>query len=160
MSPQPKQSPVVQSYKKFDQPTMFVKYAFLAESAHLDNTGSVTAVRIFDVVIAPSFPAVRRDMTLVIQLEGAASEAGEHKISVELRDDKSNKLTALELPIAMHSSKLVHGIFRSGVIAELHDLIFKQPGHYEFVMFLNGNRFLGRITFTVQKIQARGTGVA
>jgi len=154
MNSQQKPSTVLQSQNSFDQQSMFVKYAFLAESAHIDAKGNITAVAIFDTVLAPGFPALRRDITLVAQLEGTASEAGDHKITVELRDEDSNRLAEMALPIALGSSKLLHGIFRSGVILQMHDLVFKNAGHYEFVMFVNG-RFLGRVTFAVQKVQAR-----
>jgi hypothetical protein len=135
---------------------MFVKYAFLAESTLIDGSGKVSAMQIFDVILASQFPAVRRDMTLVAQLEGTPGEAGDHNVSVELRDDEANVLAKIELPIGMSSSKVVHGIFRSGVIVQMHDIVFKKAGHYEYVMFLD-KRFLGRVTFTVQKVQARGT---
>jgi hypothetical protein len=135
---------------------MFVKYAFIAESAHLDEKGNTHAVAIFDTILTPGFPALRRDMTLVAQLEGTASEAGDHRITVELRDEDANKLAEMALPLALGSSKLLHGIFRSGVILQMHDLVFKKAGHYEFVMFVD-QRFLGRVTFAVQKVQAKET---
>ncbi len=136
---------------------MIVKYAFLAETASQDKDQKVSAIGIFDVITAVSFPAIHRDMVLVAQLEGTAREAGDHTVSIELRDEGQNKLAELKLPLILISSRLVHGIYRSGIVVKLQDLLFPKVGHYEFVIFVN-DRFLHRVTFTVQ--QVRGTGEA
>jgi hypothetical protein len=138
---------------------MFVKYAFLAESATLDRDMKVSAISIFDVLKAGGFPVVHRDMVLVAQLEGTPGEAGDHKVTVELRDEKVNVLAKMELPIVLNSSKLVHGIYRAQILVKLQDLVFPSAGHYEFVLFLN-ERFLGRTTFTVVKTETKRAGEA
>jgi len=70
---------------------MFVRYSFLADAAHVDPSGRVTALGIFDVIFAETFPVLHRAMSLIIMIEGTASEQGEHSISTEMRDQKGNR---------------------------------------------------------------------
>lgn len=135
---------------------MFIRYAFLADSAFLDAAGKLTATGIFDLIRTIKFPTVQRDMTLVAYLEGSLSESGPHKFSVELRDDEANKLASLEKTIAMGPTP-IQSTLRAGVIVKLQDLPFQRAGQYEFVMFVN-DRFLGRVTFTVQKLHVKEVG--
>lgn len=131
---------------------MFVKYAFLADSATIDAAGKLTAMGIFDIIFAPKFPVRHRDMTLVAYLEGSAAEKGNHKLSVELRDDKANRLGAYEQTIALNPTSL-----RAGMMFKLLDFVYPRAGQYEFVIFAD-DRFLGRVTFSVQKIIVQEVG--
>jgi len=131
---------------------MFIKYAFLADSASLDAAGKLTAMGIFDTIFSPKFPARHRDMTLVAYLEGTFSEKGDQKLSVELRDDKGNKLISYEQTIALNPTNL-----RAGIVLKIQDFVFQSPGEYEFVMFVN-DRFLGRVTFKVQEVHVQEVG--
>jgi hypothetical protein len=135
---------------------MFIRYAFLADSAFLDAAGKLTATGIFDVIRATTFPTVHRDMTLVAYLEGSMSEKGDQKFLVELRDDGANKLASFDKTIALGPT-IIQSTLRAGVIVKLQDLPFQRAGQYEFVMFVN-DRFLGRVTFTVQKVHVKEVG--
>jgi hypothetical protein len=135
---------------------MFIRYAFLADSAFLDAAGKLTATGIFDVIRATNFPTVHRDMTLVAYIEGTVLEKGPHNLSVELRDDSANKLASFEQQISLGPT-IIHSTLRSGIIVKLQDLPFQKPGQYEFVIFVN-ERFLGRVTFSVVKLHVKEVG--
>jgi len=143
-------------YPKYLVPTMFLKNAFLADVATADASGKLNAVGIFDVIFFSSLPAVHRDMSLIIRLEGAPSEKGDHELSVELRDDAANKLASFNQRIALTPS-IVRGNLRAQVLMNLRDVTFRTAGQYEFVIFIN-NRFLGRVTFVVQKVRVQEAG--
>lgn len=136
---------------------MFIRYAFVADSVMLDANGKMSAIGIFDTIGAIQFPTVHRDMTLVANLEGNISEQGEHKITVELRDNDSNKLASLDQTVAFKSPETVQGNIRAGLIVKLQDLLFIKPGRYEFVLF-GDDRFLGRVSFAILNIKTKTAG--
>jgi len=135
---------------------MFLKYAFLADSVSFDAAGKLSAMGIFDVIYTRQFPTLHRDMALVIVVEGDISEKGDHKLEVELRDDKSNKLAGFDQSIALSPTRLTKTTFRAQLITKLQDMPFPSPGQYEFVFFING-RFLGRVVFALQKMQIKSS---
>jgi hypothetical protein len=137
---------------------MNLKNAFLADAATVDASGKLNAVGIFDVIFFRSLPAVHRDMALVIRLEGAPSEKGDYALSVELRDDQANKLASFDQQIALKPAP-VKGNLRAQVLMNFRDVPFRTAGQYEFVIFVN-QRFLGRVTFVVQKVRVEEAGEA
>ena len=136
---------------------MFIRYAFIADSVMLDANGKMSAIGIFDTIGAIQFPTVHRDMTLVANLEGNISEQGEHKITVELRDDDSNKLASLDQMVTFKNPTTVQGSIRAGLILKIQDLLFQKPGRYEFVIF-GDERFLGRVSFAILSIKTKTVG--
>ncbi len=136
---------------------MFVRYAFLADSATLDENRKVNAMGIFDIIFARKLPSVHRDMTIVVDLEGVAAEKGDHTLSMELRDNKATKLASFEQKIVLNPSPASQSVVRAGMVTKLQDIPFMKAGHYEFVMFIN-ERFLGRIPFTVIQLREAGAG--
>jgi hypothetical protein len=136
---------------------MFVRYAFLADHVLFDAVGKMIAVGIFDIIYAQRFPTKHRDMTLAINLEGTSTERGDHSISIELRDEKANKLVSLEQKVKMEKPGVTHGSLRAGMIAKFQDLPFHKAGQYEFVIFAD-DRFLSRVSFAVSQIRVEKAG--
>lgn len=136
---------------------MLLRYAFLADSASLDQASKLSAIGIFEAVFAPTFPTIVRDMTLVLNLEGTIAEKGEHKISIEFRDDKSNKLAGFEQKINLQNPAATQGVLRAGIITKFQDVPVQRAGQYEFVIF-GDDRFLGRVIFTAHKIEINKMG--
>ena len=136
---------------------MFARYSFVADAAHVDPSGKVTALGIFDLIFAENFPVLHRAMSFIAMLEGTAREEGEHAISTEMRDDKGNSLAKFEQKINLVDSPTVKGIRRCSVVMNFHGLQFDRAGQYEFVMF-SGNRFLCRTSFTVQQLKVTRMG--
>ncbi|MBI1805349.1 MAG: hypothetical protein HY033_11575 [Ignavibacteriae bacterium] len=138
---------------------MFIRYSFLADTVTVDASGKLNAIGIFDNIFAAQFPSIHRDMTLVINLEGTVAEKGEHDLSVELRDDKANRLAAFDQKINIQNAAITKGSLRANVIFKLQDLPFQRHGQYEFVFFIDG-RFLGRVLFIVQRVDIKKAGEA
>jgi hypothetical protein len=138
---------------------MFIRYAFLADSVSMDAIGKISAIGIFEVIFATKFPTIHRDMTLVARLAGASTEKGEHKLSVELRDDKANKLANVDQKVIFDSPPAMQGTVQAGLIMKFQDLPIQRPGQYEFVIF-GDDRFLGRIVFTAHKVEIKKAGEA
>lgn len=138
---------------------MLVRYSFIADMVTLDAGGKMSAVGIFENILAQNFPCVHRDLFLVMNLEGNISERGEHKISVEFRDSDANKLAGVDQKIMLGNPKITHGALRAGMVMRFQDLLFQHPGQYEFVVF-GDDRFLCRISFMVNQIQIKEAGEA
>jgi hypothetical protein len=138
---------------------MFVRYAFLADAVSIDVNGKLNAMGIFDNVLSTSFPTLQREMVLAVNLEGSHSEKGEHKITIEFRNDKDDKIFGLEQKIELGSHGALHSNPRAALITKLRDLLFQKQGQYQFVIFAD-DRFLGRILFMAQKITIGNTGEA
>jgi hypothetical protein len=136
---------------------MFVRYSFLADHVLFDSIGKMIAVGIFDIIHAQKFPSKHRDMTLALNLEGTTTEKGDHKISVELRDDKANRLISLEQTIKLERPGVTHGSLRAGMIARFQDLQLPKAGQYEFVVFAD-DRFLSRVSFAVSQVRVEMAG--
>ncbi|MFH0990003.1 MAG: hypothetical protein V1799_08310 [bacterium] len=130
---------------------MFVRYAFLADTATADAGGKLYAMGIFDNILTTQFPAHHPELTLVARIEGTVAEKGSHKISIELRDSDSNRLHSFDQTLVFSERPAVHGNFLAGLIVKFQTLTFPRAGQYEFVLF-GDDRFLVRIHFTVQKI--------
>ena len=108
---------------------MFIRYAFLADSITLDAAGKLSAIGIFDNILATQFPTRHRDMVLVANFESSIAERGEHIISVELRDSDGNRLTTLEQKIDFKNPTSSQENLRAGLILRLQDLMFPRSGH-------------------------------
>jgi hypothetical protein len=132
---------------------------FIAENVSFDVDRKLTASGIFDNILAPNFPAKHPRMCLVVNVEGAYSEKGLHPISVEFRDNDDNRIFETTQQIELGNPNITHGNLRAGVIFDLRDLLFKKPGEYQFVIFVDG-RFLGRLLFTAQKFTIKHEGEA
>lgn len=135
---------------------MFVKYAFLADHVTQAGGGKISASGIFDKIYSRDFPAKHRDMVLVARLEGTQAEKGEHQLTIELRDSKGNTSATLNPKISF-DSKSKEPIITAGLIVQFQDIVFQKPDRYEIVIFIN-ERFLQRVTFTVQRIKIVGQG--
>jgi hypothetical protein len=136
---------------------MFVKLAFLADFVTFDLQRKLIAVGVFDVILAPKFPARHPELSLVANLEGTINEQGDHKLSIEFRGDKGNKLSSFEQKISLTSPGVTKGSRQAGVLTKIRDLDFPKTGQYEFVLFVD-DRFLCRIPFAVRQITQAAEG--
>ena len=124
----------------------------------LDQAKKVNAIGIFDNIFATNFPAAHRDMALIAKFEGTNTDKGDHKISVELRDDDDNKIVpSLDQNVVLGNAPITQGATSGGLVMRFQDLVFPKPGQYQFVLF-GDDRFLGRVLFTVVKANVRGVG--
>lgn len=138
---------------------MFIRFMFLADNVSFDMTGKLSANGIFDNILSRSFPTMRPEMYLVVNVEGSFSEKGEHNISVEFRDEDDNRLQMWSQKIQLGDPTITHGNLRAGVILGIRNLTVNKQGQYQFVVFAD-DRFLGRFILTAQKITVKDAGEA
>jgi hypothetical protein len=125
----------------------------------VDASQKMSAIGIFDVIFASQFPARNTNMSLVFKLDGTIAEKGKHNLSVELRDEKSNKLAEFRQDLEFQPPPNVQGKVSAQVIMRMQNLPFQTKGQYEFVIFVD-DRFLGRVPLTIQQLIIKATGNA
>ena len=130
---------------------MYLKYALLADHASLDSNNKVNIHGIFDTLFTPNFPVIVQSKFLVLKFEGSPTEIGNHKISVELRDNKANKINSFEQTLNVVAERPNTRGVRAGIIMAFQMLPFEKAGDYEFVIFLN-DRFMGRVNLLLKKM--------
>lgn len=107
-----------------------------ADYANITGDGKLNVMGIFRMINAITFPARHSSMHLVIKL---VPELGEYGVSRELflklLDPYGNEIVGLSGPIDV--PKGGGGITPEvNVILELKDVIFPQPGPYQFVVLV------------------------
>lgn len=137
---------------------MFVRNAFLADHVTIDARGKMSVIGMFDIIWTPKFPAKHRDAILVVNLEGTANEKGTHKISIEFRDDKDDRIgPVIDQAIDLQNPGITHGSLRASVLLKIQDLPFHRAGLYQFVIS-SDDRFLARISFAVSLLRVEEAG--
>ncbi len=136
---------------------MFIRYAFLSDTVSFDQAGKISAIGIFERIFAEKFPVRHRDMFLVASIEGTNTEKGEHKVSIEIRDNEDNRLALIEQQVIFEDSPVVQGITVGKFVLKFQDFVFPKPGQYQIVIFSN-DRFIGRVLFAVQKMNVKRAG--
>jgi len=123
-----------------------------ADYANITGEGKLNVMGIFRVVNATDFPARHSSMHLVLKM---VPELGEYGVSrelyVKLHDPDGNELMELsgQIEVPKGSGGLPPEV---NVILELKDLIFPQPGPYQFVVLVDKDH-KGYLTLLVTKIE-------
>lgn len=106
----------------------------LCEGANVRPDGRIDCAGIFHQLYAPGFPAQQDVLTLAIDIEWDASEAGRLQFSIDLLDpDRSPALTINgHTDVSATPDGQPHPLTR--LVMPLNDVVFPKPGTYEFVL--------------------------
>jgi hypothetical protein len=131
---------------------MEVKLAVLADYSNISKEGKLNLLGIFDVIRARSFPAVHRNMQLVMILEAPSSEANIDKnVQVRLMDADGKQV--FEVGAQLKLAQPPPGeVIKSPQILNLSNIPFDRPGDYAFCILINGEE-KGRVRLKLVKIQ-------
>ena len=131
---------------------MEVKLAVLADYSNISKEGKLNLLGIFDVIRARSFPAVHRNMQLVMILEAPSSEANTDKnVQVRLMDADGKRI--FEVSAQLKLAQPPPGeVIKSPQILNLNNIPFDRPGDYAFCILINGEE-KGRVRLKLVKIQ-------
>jgi len=129
---------------------MEVKLAVLADYSNISKEGKLNLLGIFDVIRARSFPAVHRNMQLVMILEAPSSEANTDKnVQVRLMDADGKRI--FEVSAQLKLAQPPPGeMIRSNHIFDLNNIPFEKPGDYAFCILVNGEE-KGRVRLKLVK---------
>jgi len=131
---------------------MEVKLAVLADYSNVSKEGKLNLLGIFDVIRARNFPAVHRNMQLVMILEAPSSEANTDK-NVQVRLMNADGKRVFEVGAQLKLAQPPPGeVIKSPQILNLNNIPFDRPGDYAFCILINGEE-KGRVRLKLVKIQ-------
>jgi len=123
-----------------------------ADYANITGDGKLNVMGIFNEINAFNFPARHPSMHLVVKLAAELGEYGETRnLSVRLLDADGNQIMNLSGPVEIPPG----GGGRKpevNAILELKDIIFPEPGPYEFVVLVDKDH-KGDLTILANKIE-------
>lgn len=112
---------------------------FLADYASTSSDGKLNVLGVFDQVNAPAFPARHPQLYIVARLIsdiGEKTSQSRHFAIVLLNAD-SEEVGRMEGEF--HFPEPVRGVRpETNIIAQIRDLVFPEPGAYEFVLLVDG----------------------
>jgi hypothetical protein len=113
------------------------------------ETGKVSVIGIFDRINTPDFPTLHPGLFVYVNM---ADAMGDYKIGLELlRTDSLKRLGSGE-QVLTYTNPLAG----AELIFDLRNLIFEEPGKYEFRVYANGEHIGGK-PFTVVHVKAGGS---
>jgi len=108
-----------------------------ADCANITGDGKLNVMGIFREINAPNFPAKHASMHLVIKLSAELGEYGKSRdLFVKLLDPNGNEIMNISGPINVPESGGGR-IPEVNAILELKDVVFPQPGPYQFVVMVD-----------------------
>jgi len=123
-----------------------------ADYANVTGDGKLNVMGIFREINAVNFPARHPSMHLVVKLGAELGEYGETRsLTVKLLDADGKEIMGLSGPVNIPRSE---GGRRPEVnaILELKDIMFPQPGPYQFVVLVDKDH-KGELTIYANKIE-------
>ncbi len=122
-----------------------------ADYANITGDGKLNVMGIFRVINATNFPARHASMHLVIRMIPELGEYGVTRdLKVILREPDGNELVELsgQIEAPERSGELSPEV---NVILELKDLIYPQPGPYQFIVLVDKD-YKGSLQVMLNKI--------
>ena len=116
---------------------MHVTFALFADAANLSQEGKLNILGVFDALQVATLPALHPRATLVVHLKGSASDAGNHRVSLQWMSPSGSELWSSdgELGVGNPPAGVVEMDFP--LIAQL-DLPLDLPGGYLMRVGLDG----------------------
>lgn len=109
----------------------------MADYANVAEGGKLNIMGVFREISAFKFPARHPRMHLVIKLGADMNERGENRqFTVKLVDADANEIMAFNQEVAVPEGKMGMGP-QVNIIMELRDIVFPQPGAYEFILLVD-----------------------
>lgn len=120
--------------------TMDLLVLLSADYANIAEGGKLNVMGIFRNIYSSSFPARHPEMHLIVKLRPSPAEYGQtRKITIKLMDeDGKNELVnfsrAIEIPRPTMKQR-----FEINQILRLRDLVFPEPGTYQFSVLIDND---------------------
>jgi hypothetical protein len=128
---------------------MITKLAVLADYANSTNDGKLNVMGIFSRIRSANFPARHSQCHLVISCETNDMDLGKtFPYSVKLQDPDGKKLMGMEGTVTVRGQSGSHDV---NLILRLNDLVFPEPGNYQFLIDIGDSRGVA-IVFIVDEV--------
>lgn len=115
---------------------MRVLYAVVCEDARARQDDRLDIIGIFHSLAATGFPAMQERITLVVEIEWSAEEAGTQEFRIDLVDPASAPTFTITASTEVWAWSGVGEPPRSVLVMELPDVRFPSPGEYLFQLHL------------------------
>src|SRR3954469_4741585 len=113
---------------------MQVNLLVLCHAADVSRDGKLNTLGGFDSIHAASFPLTYPTMVLVVRLEAHPTEAGDHRMKLQLQDeDGRDVVPPLQGEFPTGAPPFAGVPLRTApLILQMHGVRFERPGHYSF----------------------------
>lgn len=135
---------------------MEIDLALLADAATVDASGKLNILGVFDRISANRFPAQHPHVSLVLRFGASMNEAGDHKVTIVLRDPDGEEVVRLngEMKVGL-GSVASGGRVRVPQVVNMDRLVFKKEGRYSFDVSVDGEH---HVSVPLHLHQARAQG--
>jgi hypothetical protein len=124
----------------------------LADYANVSKEGKLNVMGIFDRLNATGFPTRHPEMHLVVKLRGELGEwGGSRQLTIRLIDQDGKEISSISRSFVVPEAKAGRPPEVNFIIG-LRDMVFPEPGIYEFVLLVDGER-KGGVPIYVNQIE-------
>ena len=134
---------------------MNLRYGLLADSVALGAQGKKNIIGTFQAIHAGKFPCVHPSLSLLIRIEGDASETGSHEIELAFVDaDYKAVSKPVKSEFRLDKASQPEGMppFAEAVM-NIQNLPLPKAGPYEFVVRVDGRHLGGIPLYAVEAKQ-------
>lgn len=123
---------------------MDVDLALLCDAATVDGSGKLNILGVFDRLNVSHLPARHPRMALVLRFRGDVSEAGDHSLTIALKDPEGGEVFNADgkLNIGAGRGSAGEGI-RVPQVLNFDGLVFEAEGRYVFDVRVDGTHHVG-----------------
>jgi hypothetical protein len=115
----------------------------LADYANVSREGKLNVMGIFDRLNATRFPAKHPEMHLIVKLRGELGErGGSRQLTIRLIDQDGNEIGSISRIFNIPEAEAGRPPEVNFIIG-LRDMVFPEPGTYEFVLLVDRERKAG-----------------
>jgi hypothetical protein len=133
---------------------MQILLAVVCDDAKLNAKGKLDVHGIFNDLYAPGFPAKQERMTLVLVVEWDREDEGRYRFRVDLRDPDGESILSLDGHTDVDRRPADRPPPRTRLVMPLGEVIFPQPGAYDFRVTMKGQTFSGTSLYLVESDEA------
>jgi hypothetical protein len=109
----------------------------LADYANVSKEGKLNVMGIFDRLNAPKFPTRHPEMHLVVKLRGELGElGGSRQLTIRLIDQDGKEISSISRSFDFPEAEAGRPPEVNFIIG-LRDMVFPEPGTYEFVLLVD-----------------------
>lgn len=127
--------------------------AVICDDAQLNAEGKLDVRGIFNDLYAPGFPAKQDHMTLVLVVEWDREDEGRYRFRVDLRSPGGKPILSVDGHSDVDRRPADRPPPRTRLVMPLDEVIFPQPGAYDFQVTMKGQAFTGPSIYLVEADQ-------
>ena len=117
--------------------------ALVCDEAHVTPEGNLDIVGALHDLYAPGFPARQDHITLVLVLEWGRADQGRFTFTIELVGPDGNPSLTLSGQTDVDTRPADRAPARTRLVMPLENVVFPEPGVYQFTMRVKGHDLLG-----------------